>query len=61
MAKFIYKVVNKNNDIIEGSFGTKKKAEDFIDEEEPVEGMFQIILERVQKKKDRKSLKIKKA
>ena len=61
MAKFIYKVVNKNNDIIEGSFGTRKKAKDFIDEEEPVEGMFQIILERVQKKKDRKSLKIKKA
>ena len=61
MAKFIYKVLNKNNDIIEGSFGTKKKAKDFIEEEEPVEGMYQIILERVQKPKDRKSLKIKKA
>ena len=44
MAKFIYKVLNKNNDIIEGSFGTKKKAKDFIEEEEPVEGMYQIIL-----------------
>ena len=61
MAKFIYKVINKNNDIIEGSFGTKKKAKDFIEEEEPVKGMYQIILERVQKPKDRKSLKIKKA
>ena len=46
MAKFIYKVINKNNDIIEGSFGTKKKAKDFIEEEEPVKGMYQIILER---------------
>jgi len=61
MAKFIYKVVNKNNDIIEGSFGTRKKAKDFIDDEESVEGMYQIILERVQKKKSRDQLKIKKA
>ena len=61
MAKFIYKVLNKNNDIIEGSFGTKKKAKDFIEEEEPVEGMYQIILEKVQKKKTRDQLKIKKA
>ena len=61
MSKFKYKVLNRNNDIIEGTFGTRDGAKRFIEQEEPVEGMYQIILERVQKKKDRKSLKIKKA
>jgi hypothetical protein len=56
-----YKVLNRNNDIIEATFGTRGAATKFIEEEEPVEGMFQIILEKVEKKKDRKSLKIKKA
>ena len=60
MSKFKYKVLNRNNDIIEGTFGTRDGAKRFI-EEESVEGMYQIILERVQKKKDRKSLKIQKA
>jgi hypothetical protein len=61
MANYKYKVLNKNNDIIEATFGTRGAAKDFIDAEEPVEGMYQIILEKVEKKKDRKSLKIKKA
>ena len=56
-----YKILNKNNGIIEATFGTRGAAKDFIDEEEPVEGMFQIILEKVENKKNRKSLKIKKA
>ena len=54
-----YRVIDKNNQINEGTFGTRKEAEKFIDELPAPNARFLIKL--VKKKSNKKKLKIRKA